>query len=114
MLVAWRGEVEPDPDAVDDAGPPVRDRLLDPGPAELIGGPVRTRRPSGGAEWAGCRTSNEIDTPRGPARVDTDLPAAPADRACSSSGTARAAAWTRPTCSRSGTRAVAAGWRWPG
>lgn len=28
MLVAWRGEVEPDPDAIDDAGPPVRDRLL--------------------------------------------------------------------------------------
>jgi hypothetical protein len=28
MLVAWRGEVEPDPDAIDDAGPPVRDCLL--------------------------------------------------------------------------------------
>jgi WhiB family redox-sensing transcriptional regulator len=28
MLVAWRGQVERDPDAVDDAGPPVRDRLL--------------------------------------------------------------------------------------
>ena len=29
---------EPDPDAVDDAGPPVRDRLLDAGAAELTGG----------------------------------------------------------------------------
>ncbi|MEU1884968.1 WhiB family transcriptional regulator [Micromonospora sp. WMMD987] len=28
MLVAWRGEVESDPDAADAAGPPVRDRLL--------------------------------------------------------------------------------------
>lgn len=28
MLVAWRGQVERDLDAVDDAGPPVRDRLL--------------------------------------------------------------------------------------
>ncbi|MEU4369966.1 WhiB family transcriptional regulator [Micromonospora chersina] len=28
MLVAWRSEVQPDPDAVDEAGPPVRDRLL--------------------------------------------------------------------------------------
>jgi len=28
MLVAWRGQVERDPDAADDAGPPVRDRLL--------------------------------------------------------------------------------------
>ncbi|MEH1012849.1 WhiB family transcriptional regulator [Micromonospora sp. CPCC 206060] len=28
MLVAWRSEVVPDPDAADDAGPPVRDRLL--------------------------------------------------------------------------------------
>jgi hypothetical protein len=28
MLVAWRGQVQPDPDGVDDAGPPVRDRLL--------------------------------------------------------------------------------------
>ncbi|MFC3501155.1 WhiB family transcriptional regulator [Micromonospora krabiensis] len=28
MLVAWRGEVQPDPDAADEAGPPVRDRLL--------------------------------------------------------------------------------------
>jgi hypothetical protein len=28
MLVAWRGQVPPDPDAVDDGGPPVRERLL--------------------------------------------------------------------------------------
>ncbi|MDW5330361.1 WhiB family transcriptional regulator [Plantactinospora sp. KLBMP9567] len=28
MLVAWRDQVERDPDAVVDAGPPVRDRLL--------------------------------------------------------------------------------------
>ncbi|MEO3744322.1 WhiB family transcriptional regulator [Plantactinospora sp. B5E13] len=28
MLVAWRDQVDADPDAVDDAGPPVRDRLL--------------------------------------------------------------------------------------
>jgi hypothetical protein len=28
MLVAWRSEVQPDPDAADEAGPPVRDRLL--------------------------------------------------------------------------------------
>ncbi len=28
MLVAWRGQVQRDPDAVADAGPPVRDRLL--------------------------------------------------------------------------------------
>lgn len=28
MLVAWRSEVQPDPDALDEAGPPVRDRLL--------------------------------------------------------------------------------------
>jgi hypothetical protein len=29
MLVAWRGQVQRDPDAVvDDNGPPVRDRLL--------------------------------------------------------------------------------------
>ncbi|MBO4206695.1 WhiB family transcriptional regulator [Micromonospora echinofusca] len=28
MLVAWRSEVVSDPDAADDAGPPVRDRLL--------------------------------------------------------------------------------------
>ncbi|WP_434741588.1 WhiB family transcriptional regulator [Micromonospora sp. SH-82] len=28
MLVAWRTEVDPDPDAADEAGPPVRDRLL--------------------------------------------------------------------------------------
>ncbi|GIG85908.1 hypothetical protein Pen02_08440 [Plantactinospora endophytica] len=28
MLVAWRDQVEHDPDAVADAGPPVRDRLL--------------------------------------------------------------------------------------
>ncbi|SDX96984.1 Transcription factor WhiB [Micromonospora pattaloongensis] len=28
MLVAWRSQVERDPDAVDDGGPPVRDRLL--------------------------------------------------------------------------------------
>ncbi|MEV4758267.1 WhiB family transcriptional regulator [Micromonospora sp. NPDC049559] len=28
MLVAWRGQGQPDPDAVDDPGPPVRDRLL--------------------------------------------------------------------------------------
>jgi WhiB family redox-sensing transcriptional regulator len=28
MLVAWRDQVERDPDGVDDAGPPVRDRLL--------------------------------------------------------------------------------------
>ncbi|KAB1900622.1 WhiB family transcriptional regulator, partial [Micromonospora sp. AMSO31t] len=28
MLVAWRSEVQPDPDALDEAGPPARDRLL--------------------------------------------------------------------------------------
>ncbi|MEQ4303350.1 WhiB family transcriptional regulator [Plantactinospora sp. B6F1] len=28
MLVAWRDQVERDPDVVGDAGPPVRDRLL--------------------------------------------------------------------------------------
>ncbi|AVT30493.1 MULTISPECIES: WhiB family transcriptional regulator [unclassified Plantactinospora] len=28
MLVAWRDQVERDPDAAGDAGPPVRDRLL--------------------------------------------------------------------------------------
>lgn len=28
MLVAWRDQVQRDPEAVDDAGPPVRDRLL--------------------------------------------------------------------------------------
>jgi WhiB family transcriptional regulator, redox-sensing transcriptional regulator len=28
MLVAWRGQVQRDPEAVDDVGPPVRDRLL--------------------------------------------------------------------------------------
>ncbi|GAB3815531.1 WhiB family transcriptional regulator [Micromonospora zhanjiangensis] len=28
MLVAWRGQVERDPDAADEPGPPVRDRLL--------------------------------------------------------------------------------------
>lgn len=28
MLVAWRTEVQADPDAADEAGPPVRDRLL--------------------------------------------------------------------------------------
>jgi hypothetical protein len=28
MLVAWRGQVRRDPEAGDDAGPPVRDRLL--------------------------------------------------------------------------------------
>jgi WhiB family redox-sensing transcriptional regulator len=28
MLVAWRDQVEHDPDAAGDAGPPVRDRLL--------------------------------------------------------------------------------------
>lgn len=28
MLVAWRGQVRHDPDAADDARPPVRDRLL--------------------------------------------------------------------------------------
>lgn len=28
MLVAWRGQVRPDPESVDDGGPPVRDRML--------------------------------------------------------------------------------------
>jgi hypothetical protein len=28
MLVAWRSQVQPDPDVADDGGPPVRDRLL--------------------------------------------------------------------------------------
>ncbi|HEX5540307.1 MAG TPA: WhiB family transcriptional regulator [Micromonospora sp.] len=28
MLIAWRSLVEPDPEAADDNGPPVRDRLL--------------------------------------------------------------------------------------
>lgn len=28
MLVAWRSQVQRDPDAVDGAGPPVRDRLM--------------------------------------------------------------------------------------
>ncbi|QOC90485.1 WhiB family transcriptional regulator [Micromonospora craniellae] len=28
MLVAWRDEVQPDPDAASEAGPPVRDQLL--------------------------------------------------------------------------------------
>lgn len=41
MLVAWRDQVWRDPDPMDEAGPPVRDRLLTLAPFEL------TRREAG-------------------------------------------------------------------